>query len=154
MPEEVQSAPNSGKKRLLMVTVAGGVLVLTLAGILTFYLRTHRKEPVPQPKLQSVLHLDTFVVNLADEDGRTYLRLGIDLGVSKAPGKAEKETSISALPVARDAILSVLLATRSEDLAGVEGKQKLKERLLQSLAQKAPEVGVQEVYLTEFLLQR
>src|SRR5277367_6479154 len=33
--------------------------------------------------IKSTLHLETFVLNLADPDQRAYLRVGIDLGLSR-----------------------------------------------------------------------
>lgn len=103
--------------------------------------------------MESTLHLETFVVNLADEDGRTFLRIGIDLGLAKAPGK-EKENEVTPVALVRDTILSVLMARTSGELANPEGKEKLKSDLMRTLVQRAPELKVQEIYFTEFLLQR
>lgn len=105
--------------------------------------------------MESTLHLETFVVNLADEDGRTFLRIGIDLGLAKAPGKEkEKENEVTPVALVRDTILSVLMARSSGELANPEGKEKLKSDLMRTLVQRAPELKVQEIYFTEFLLQR
>ena len=103
--------------------------------------------------MESTLHLETFVVNLADEDGRTFLRIGIDLGLAKAQGK-EKEGEATPVALVRDTILSALMARRSDELESPEGKEKLKAELLHALGQRAPELKVREIYFTEFLLQR
>jgi len=99
-----------------------------------------------------VLHLDTFVLNLSDRDDRAYLRAGIDLGL----GSDSQTKNEEAPPVAliRDTILGVLAKAHSEDVLTPEGKQKLKGEILRTLRERAPELGVEEVYFTEFLIQR
>jgi len=107
-------------------------------------------EAGSQSGVKSTLHLDSFVVNLADPDQRSYLRVGIDLGLGRVIGKDDS------VPVAlvRDAILGVLSQKTAEDLLGAQGKEKLKDDLQQALNQRAPELDVREVYFTEFLIQR
>jgi flagellar FliL protein len=103
--------------------------------------------------VKSVLHLDTFVINLADADQKTYLRLGVDLGLDHPA--AEKDQS-AAVPVAlvRDAIVGVLAVAKPDELLTPNGKVKLKADLIEALRQRAPALGVREIYFTEFLIQR
>lgn len=54
----------------------------------------------------------------------------------------------------RDTILGVLALAKVEDLMTAAGKNKLKQDLLRALQERAPELGVEEVYFTEFLIQR
>jgi flagellar FliL protein len=54
----------------------------------------------------------------------------------------------------RDTILSILTATKPDDVMTAEGKKQLKQRLLDALQERAPELEVREVYFTEFLMQR
>ena len=93
--------------------------------------------------------LETFVVNLSGGE-HGYLRVGIALGLSRAPQHKDD------LPVAltRDTILSVLSAVKAEQLAQPDGKSKLKAELLQALKERAPQLGVEDVYFTEFLVQQ
>ena len=84
-----------------------------------------------------------------------FLRVGIDLGLERSvAGHGEKEAA--ALPTARvrDVILQVLSTYHSADLLAPEGKLKLKQELVKSLQAAAPELGVREVYITDFLVQR
>lgn len=101
--------------------------------------------------VKSTLHLETFVLNLAGSDQRSYLRVGIDLGLGRELGKGE-----TAPPVAqvRDTILSVLAQARVENLLDEKGKTKLKADLLHALQETVPRLQVEEVYFTEFLIQR
>ena len=92
--------------------------------------------------------LETFVVNLSGRE-RAYLRVGIALGLSHLPARKED------VPVAlvRDTILSILSTARAEQLTQAEGKDKLKAEILQALKDRAPHLGVKDVYFTEFLVQ-
>ncbi len=102
-------------------------------------------------RIKSTLHLETFVLNLADPGQKSYLRVGIDLGLSKETGRTENAPSVAQV---RDSILSVIGTAKVEDLLTAKGKIQLKDDLLKALQQRMPELGVEEIYFTEFLIQR
>jgi flagellar basal body-associated protein FliL len=54
----------------------------------------------------------------------------------------------------RDAILMVLTNCKADNLIAPVGKAALKQELTKALQEHAPELGVREVYFTEFLVQR
>lgn len=93
------------------------------------------------------------MLNLADPEGKAYLRVGIDLGL-KGPPKNKEEVGGTPVALVRDTILGRLSLAQPDELLTAEGKTKLKASLLQALQQRAPELGVEEVYFTEFLIQR
>lgn len=154
------SAPSS--KRTLLLVVAG-LLLAGGCGATWFFLAHGRKasaaENTQKPKdPEYTLHLDSFTVNLADPEESRFLRVTMELGLAHAPkGDASKEgAENSGFPLARtrDAVLSVLTACQANDLLTPEGKDALKTHLLAALQQKVPEIGAQDVYFTEFLVQR
>ncbi len=102
------------------------------------------------PAARSTLHLETFVLNLADADQRSYLRVGIDLRLNQETKQAEETVPIAQV---RDTILSVLGEAKVTDLLSSSGKTKLKQDLLLALQERVPKLGVEEVYFTEFLIQ-
>lgn len=103
----------------------------------------------------TVLHLETFVVNLADPDHGSFLRLGVTLGLSKPlPKGGESEKDSPFIPNIRDAILSALGSWQSSELLAPDGKAKLKQQLLHVLQQRAPELGIVDIYFTDFLIQQ
>lgn len=107
-------------------------------------------------QVQGILHLESFVVNLADTEDNRFLRVDIDLGLENPlPGK-EGKGGEGEIPTARirDSILAVLSTWHSDALLAPEGKQKLKDELLHALRERVPELGVKEVYFTDFLVQR
>lgn len=144
---ETPSRPTSG---LAWVVI---VMVLTAAAVGSTWMLRSSSGDSGQPAretVQSVLPLDTFVVNLADPDERAYLRIGVSLGLDH---KVDGRESVP-VPLVRDAILGVLAVSKPDDLLTSAGKEKLKADLLQALEMRAPHLGVREVYFTEFLIQR
>lgn len=101
--------------------------------------------------VQSTLHLETFVLNLADADQSAYLRVGIDLRLDQDVKHAQE-----AVPTAeiRDTILATLGEAKGEELTTSDGKGKLKQNVLHALQERVPDLGVKEIYFTEFLIQR
>ena len=107
-------------------------------------------------EVKAVMRLETFVVNLADPEEGRFLRVGIDLGLENPPtakGGHGEESGVSTARI-RDTILGVLTTWRSDALLASDGKQKLKDELVRALRTRVPELGVREVYFTDFLVQR
>jgi flagellar FliL protein len=137
-----------------------GLAVIVAVGILG----CKKSSPAPKgpgkdshgPPIKGVLHLESFVVNLADPEENRFLRVGIDLGLENPLPAAEGKGGEGAVPTARirDSILAVLSTWHSDALLAPAGKQKLKDELLHALRERDPELGVKEVYFTDFLVQR
>jgi flagellar basal body-associated protein FliL len=152
MPEESAPAKTGpkGRSRTLPLLLAA-IVITAVAG---WFWREESGDGKAQAQaestVKSTLHLETFVMNLADSDQRSYLRVGIDLGVNHEAKRGEE------IPVARvrDTILGVLALAKVDDLLTAGGKGKLKQDLLHALQERVPELGVEEVYFTEFLIQR
>ena len=130
------------------------VVVFLLSAVGVWFWTSHGNELAQAHGVspaQSTLHLETFVLNLADTNQRSYLRIGVDLGLNQ-----EAKHAAETVPVAevRDTILSVLGDAKVDDLMTSPGKAKLKQDLLRALQQRVPQLGVEEVYFTEFLIQR
>jgi flagellar FliL protein len=156
--QEVEAGKAPGKKWLTVVVAA--VLVVSLATAAACLL-LHRSasaaqaKPKAEIKAKSVMHLEPFVVNLADAEGDRFLRIGIDLGLDReAEEHGQPGQAAMSLARTRDTILSILTTCNAEALVSPDGKATLKERLTTALRERAPELGVREIYFTEFLVQR
>jgi len=140
------------------MVVAGIVVVLGGLGA-TLVLRASPDKPKAaapasvERKVKAVLHLDTFVMNLADPEEKAYLRVGIDLGLGEEM-KANEGEGAAPVALVRDTILGVLAQCKPDELLTPEGKSRLKADLRRGLRQRAPQLQVEEVYFTEFLIQR
>lgn len=152
MPAEKKASKGASASALR--TVAFVVAVLALIALVVFFWAARHTEAgapsAPDSEAKGNLHLETFVLNLAEPAQRSYLRVGIDLGLGREIERGEDP------PIARvrDTILGVLEQARVEDLTTAEGKVKLKADLLRALQQRVPDLKVEEVYFTEFLIQR
>jgi flagellar basal body-associated protein FliL len=129
------------------------VLALAALGLGAWFWSSHKTDAAAEAshQVKGSLHLETFVMNLADRDARSYLRVGIDLGLGREIGKGENAPPVGQV---RDTILDVLAQARVEDLLTAPGKEKLKADLLHALQERVPELQVEDVYFTEFLIQR
>ena len=153
-----EAEKKSGPNLIVIVLV---VLVVVLGGA-AFWMWKHQSVKVVEsepekPKVESVFHLEPFVLNLSDTETKSYLRVGVEIGISKVPKKEKSEGAGEGWPpvaLVRDTILEVLSAGKSADLLTSEGKTKLKEDILAALRKRAPEMGAEEIYFTEFLVQR
>jgi flagellar FliL protein len=162
MAEAEPTAVKNSKSKLVFLLIVG-VGLIGVVGIIGWLLlrptktvsESERKGP-KEPEVKTVLHLENFVVNLADSDENRFLRVGIDLGLEKQLDDKGGREEGGSVPLARvrDTILGVLTTWRSDALLAPEGKEKLKQELLQALRRRVPELGVREVYFTDFLVQR
>jgi flagellar FliL protein len=111
------------------------------------------EEIEEEPEMTTVgemLPLDTFVVNLADVNGKRYLRATMQLEL--APEETA-ETFEQRLPQIRDVILTLLPTKTFEDIRTVEGKTALREEIMQRVNILLNVEGVVNIYFTEFVIQ-
>jgi flagellar FliL protein len=145
---QVLPGRREAKSRLPFALAIVLALVLGVAGIFYWIVSARSTNAGENGTVADTFPLETFVVNLSGRE-RAYLRVGIALGLSRLPARKED------FPVAlvRDTILSILSAARAEQLTEAEGKDKLKAEILHALKDRAPHLGVENVYFTEFLVQ-
>lgn len=143
-------------KLLLLATVA---LLLLSGGGLAYLILTDdpsaagpaagvKEEAKPGPG--ATMSLEPFLINLADQETRRYLKIKVELGVDQDKSVKELE---KALPRIRDAFILLLGSKTFKDLATPEGKLRLKEEMLQQLAQIPGGKKVREIFFTEFVAQ-
>ncbi|MFZ7125686.1 MAG: flagellar basal body-associated FliL family protein [Desulfobacterales bacterium] len=94
--------------------------------------------------------LDTFIVNLADEGGKRYLRVSMNLELKSTEMTEEFNKR---LPQIRDVILMVLPTKRFEDVRTVEGKTALRGEIMSRLNELLKGNRVSNIYFTEFVIQ-
>lgn len=127
--------------------------VLVAAALLLFACR--RPNDNARGRINATVHLETFVLNVGDPQDRSFLRIGVDLGVQQPLQPSAAEQGNAALvPVARDTIISVLASAVAGEVCTPAGKAKLKGDLLKALQDRLPDAGIREIYFTEFLIQR
>ena len=126
----------------------GLAVVLGLAGTIAWLSLEHRSSATAE----TTVALETFVVNLTGSGQRAYLRIGITLGLAH-PLSSRNLAEAVPMALVRDTILSVLATAQPEALLQLEGKRVLKNDLLKALQERVPQLAIQNVYFTEFLVQ-
>jgi flagellar protein FliL len=158
--ELIQKDPR--RSRLLPLLTVGFLGALAAGGAGWFFSRRSAARASQPAQIQRhelgakfVLHLESFTVNLADGEQNAFLRVGIDLGLDgELPESKGAEKTSPLTPRIRDTLLTVLSTWPSNALLAQDGKTKLKQELLRALQERIPELGVTEVYFTDFLVQR
>ncbi len=152
---EATPVPKRSRTKLLLLVALGVFLVL--GGGLAYLLLTDdpSEATAPQPAAAKaaagpVMVLEPFLINLADQESRRYLKVKVELEVDQEKSIKELEKSI---PRIRDALILLLGSKSYGELGTTEGKHRLKEEILQRLAQVPGGKKVQNVYFTEFVAQ-
>ena len=151
-------SPGPRKKGGIAVVLA---LLLASGGIVVWLASQRSANNSEGAASESTLPLETFVINLTNANlngapatgssQRAYLRVGITLGLAHPLPRNQAETPPTAL--VRDTILSVLAGAQPDELLKAEGKRQLKDVLLKALQERVPQLAVENVYFTEFLVQ-
>lgn len=159
---------------LLITVMAASLAAVAITGGGFFYMMRSGKlvsaaqaKPAlaeeAKPAKTHAVALDPMLVNLADAGGHAYLKIAVTLMVQdpdtkeKPKEEAEakgKEKDAGPAAGARDAILSVVTAETSEQLLAAEGKEQLKQAIAANVTKRVPELKVNEVLFTDFLVQR
>ena len=171
-----QAEAKIGFLPLMMALLSAVLLACALMGGAGYYLlrsgriplagapvATAKMEP-PAALLTHDMVLDGLLVNLADEGGHAYLRVGLTIRVADPPAKKGDKTKEekpkdgkAANPedaAVRDTVLDVLGRQTATGLLTSDGKERLKQQMKSALAAHHSEIKVVDLFLTDFLVQR
>lgn len=96
---------------------------------------------------------DEFLVNLADEGGKRYLKIKIFLGYETKDKKKMDAELEERKPILRDAINGVLRSKKSTDLSGETGIENLKKEILVRIGSILTEGRPNNVYFSDMVVQ-
>jgi len=98
----------------------------------------------------SMRPLDPFLANLADENVQRYLKMSIQVEFVGA----EPPVAFDArLPQTRDVILTLVTSKSFADIRTPEGKERLREDIIDRINHVLAQDAVKSVYFTEFIVQ-
>ncbi len=155
--EKEEKEPKKGISSVLKwIIVLFVVVIIGVAGFAGWkYYETNlsgskkagEEQIVPKPGLWP---MDSQIVNLMDNNGERYLKAKIQIEVSSQDSLLELDLL---KPKILDSILGLLSSKNYSDIAGFEGKQRLKDEIAVRLNGYLTKGQVRRVYFTEFLVQ-
>ncbi len=170
-PAKTEQPKEKGKSKLFLLI---GLVVLLLAGgggagYWFFVMRPaaaaaaaaagatgehDAKETKKEEGESAALKFDPFVVNLADEGGARYLRVGLSLVIAggEAEAKELEESKVKLLRI-RSAVLELLSQQVADVVVTPEGKAVLKDAIEKAATEILQPVEVTDVLFTEFVVQ-
>lgn len=102
------------------------------------------------PDTGVIVSIPPLLVNLADPQGRRYLKIALDVEMSGKPAADELNKN---MPKVKDALLLLLSSKTYDDLSTLEDKILLKKEIVERLTLVLGEQKVQRVYITEIVIQ-
>ncbi len=120
-----------------------------------------------QPGEGIMVNMSTKIINLLDAGGRKYIRLTVVVEVApdnpeyeampeeeKTAYLTEFEDKLNArMPVMDDTVITLLSTKTYDDLYTAEGKENLRQEMMQTLSAKLPDFQILSIYFTEFVVQ-
>jgi len=154
--EATPAAPKKGGGKLLIII--GAVVLLAGGGAGAWYMGLF-KHGVPlepneakaeKPLVGALLPLDPFIANLADEDGKRYLKatLQVEFFTPKVPDEFGAR-----IPQMRDLMLTLFTSKLFSEIRTPQGKAVLRDEIINRMNRTLGKDLVKAVYFTEFIVQ-
>jgi flagellar FliL protein len=155
-----EAPKKGGKKKLLIIGMVAGVALLGGGGALAYVLmgkkggETADAKKVEARKMPVFVDLDTFTVNLKDNDGERFLQAKL---VAEVKDPAGGELVKTLMPAVRNEILLLLGSKDAGQLATREGKELLAKEIVAAAnkpLEGTPHAGtVEGVNFTHLIIQ-
>lgn len=173
-----QEAPPKKKSKKLLIIIVAVILVIVIGVVVFFVFFTGGKKSEQAGKVNTnhtqkiqssnqnsanldntislakvgVLYpLDTFIVNLVSSNNHPrYLKTKMSLELSNKDLAAELEAKKAVL---RDKIIGVLSSKSYQQIATIQGKNKLAQDIVNALNPMLSDGSIEGVFFTEFVVQ-
>ena len=153
MAEERTEAGRNGSRGALAAFGALS-LVANVAGAAWWFGfmpdRTLVQPRLEEPAVGALLPFDPFIANLADEDGRRYLKatLQVEFFGARVPDEFNAR-----VPQMRDLLLTLLTSKLFSEVRTPQGKAVLRDEIINRMNRALNKDLVKAVYFTEFIVQ-
>ena len=162
--ESAQAEPQEAKKGkkstllvillVVLVLVGGGAGAAWYFGLLSGGGRPaearEEEEHEKPPAVGALLPVDPFIANLADEDGKRYLKATLQVEFFEAHVPADFSAR---LPQMRDLMLTLFSSKLFDEIRTPQGKALLREEIINRMNRAIGKDLVKAVYFTEFIVQ-
>lgn len=109
-----------------------------------------KNEAVSPEDLGPMIDIESFIVNILDEQGTRYLKAAITLEADNAETAEEVNER---LPQVRDAILLLVGNKTFRELSDLQGKLQLRADLMARLNEILQAGEIKRIYFTQFVVQ-
>lgn len=158
--EAAQSAESGSKKKLIIIIAA--VVLLIGVGVGVFLFMGGKEEPKMTPEQEQaelakqakqvgpMVNIDTFIVNIIDDEESRYLKAAITLELSTSEAAMEVSERMAQI---KDAILLLVGNKTFGELKDLQGKIQLRAELLNRINGILISGKVKRIYFTDFVVQ-
>ena len=156
------SEEGSGSKKKLIIIIAAVLVLLIGAGVGAFLFLGGEKEEKISPEEEQaqlekqakevgpMVNIDTFIVNISDDQESRYLKAAITLEVDTPEATMEIN---SRMPQIKDAILLLVGNKSFGELSDLQGKIQLRAELINKVNSILLKGKVKRIYFTDFVVQ-
>lgn len=100
--------------------------------------------------LGALLPIESVIVNVAETQGRRFLKASLTLEVE---GEAAAEAATTRLPILRGAVIDVLASKNLDQLVAPDARSLIRGEILETLNEKSENVEFSNLFFTEFIVQ-
>jgi len=156
-----QPEEKGGSKKLLIIMIAVGLVILIGAGAGAFFFLNggDGKSSHGERKTAAVLetspvgpmvNIDPFIVNILDNEESRYLKAAITIEVDSDTASMELTSRMAQI---KDAILLLVGNKTFNELSDLQGKLQLRAELLNKLNSILVQGKAKRIYFTDFVVQ-
>jgi len=150
-----------GSKKKLIIIIAVAVVLLVGIGVGVFMFMGDEKEEISPEQQQAALekqakqvgpmvNIDTFIVNIIDDEESRYLKAAITLEMNAPEAAAEVAER---MPQVKDTILLLVGNKSFSELQDLQGKIQLRAELINRINSVLVNGKVKRIYFTDFVVQ-
>jgi flagellar protein FliL len=137
---------------MIMIMVVVAAVVFTVVFVVGKKVSAKSKPATAVVERGTMIELDEFLVNLADPGNDHFMKVTIDLEVTKKSGKTT-ETMKDDVPRVRDAVLTAMGGKLRDDVSTNAGRDKLKADIKSRVNAALGDPIVMNVYFANFVTQ-
>lgn len=109
-----------------------------------------KKSGHGEEEIGGLLPIESVIVNVAETQGRRFLKASLTLEVDGAEGI---ESATARLPILRGAVIEVLASKNLEELVSPDARSQIRSEILETLNSKNEDGGFKDLFFTEFIVQ-
>lgn len=144
----------SGKGMMVVLFVLGLIVLgaATFGGVYIF-MKTNKTVSAQQVVVeQTYVDLDEFTVNLADDNGKRFLKCELSIGYDKDDKKVAEEITNNTV-VIRDTIIFYFKSKKAEFINDQNNKEQIKNELIEAINKELQKGKITDVRFKNIIVQ-